>query len=195
MARKPAHLSQVGGRSNRQRVWEALRVHRTNVTLYALARAAMVDDDTVLSYLRCLIAGEYVAKTGPTYDTATYSLLRDVGCEAPRLNRDGTPNSQGQGTEAMWRALRILQETSAEELARYASAATPTAVNTAKAYLAWLAKAGYVQTLRQRGRATRYRLLLSRYSGPRPPMIQRTRQVYDPNLGKVVWAEAPEEQL
>jgi hypothetical protein len=35
---------------------------------------------------------------------------------------------------------------------------------------------------------TRYRFLAARYSGPKPPMIQRIKAVYDPNRSEVVWS-------
>lgn len=199
--RKPADLEMQGGKGNRQRVWEALRQHRDGISLYSLARAACVNDDTVLSYLRCLIAGGYVARNGRTYAEASYSLQRDVGVEAPKLNRDGTPSLQGQGIEAMWRTLRIVGELDAAELATSASASGVTvSLATAKSYLVWLHKADYVLQVgaSQRGVAgglTRYRLAPGKYTGPRPPMIQRIGQVYDANLGEVVFRQEPEVDL
>ncbi|CDM42418.1 helix-turn-helix domain-containing protein [Ectopseudomonas oleovorans] len=198
--RKPVHLEQRGGKSNRQRVWEAIRQQRSGLTCYDLARRARVTEATVRTYLQALINGGYLeaepTDTPPSIgQTRPLRLIRDSGSEAPALKRDGTSCTQGLGTEAMWRALRILGETSAEELARYASAAVPTTTATAKSYLRFLALAGYVQVARRVGKPSRYRMVQARYSGPRPPMIQRTKQVYDPNLGKVVWAEAPEDHL
>lgn len=199
--RKAVDLEMQGGKGNRQRVWEALRQHRDGISLYSLARAACVDDGTVLSYLRCLIAGGYVARDGQSYNSATYSVLKDVGAEAPKLNRDGTPNRQGQGVEAMWRSLRILGELDAAELAASASASgVAVSLATAKSYLVWLSKAEYVLPVgpSKRGCAgslTRYRLAPGKYTGPRPPMIQRIGQVFDPNLGEVVFRQEPEVDL
>lgn len=196
--RKPIHLEQRGGKGNRQRIWEAIRSQRTGFHAYSLSRSAKVNYETVQTYLSALRKAGYIAFTGER-DLVTgerwLTLQQDCGSEAPSLKRDGTLNRQGLGTESMWRALRILGECSAQELAAYASAATPTTASTAGSYLGWLAKAGYVQVIRKPGKANRYLLQRSRYTGPRPPMIQRTRQVYDPNLAKVVWAEAPEDLL
>lgn len=201
--RKPIHLEQRGGKGNRQRIWEAIRAKRDGLTCYELARRAGVDDETVRSYLQSLINGGYLVHEdgGPAgrqndYTTRPMKLVQDCGSEAPALCRDGRPSTQGMGNEAMWRTLRIIGECGPKELAAYASASTPVALETAKRYLRWLAKAGYVQVIRRPGqRAHRYKLAPGRYTGPRPPMIQRTRQVYDPNLAKVVWAEAPEDLL
>lgn len=203
VGRKPIHLEQRGGKGNRQRIWEAIRAKREGLTCYDLARKSSVDDETVRSYLQSLLNGGYLAYEDGSpagspsdYSTKTLKLIQDCGSEAPALCRDGRPNTQGMGNEAMWRTLRIIGECSAQELAAYASASTPVAVETAKRYLKWLNRAGYVLAVRKPGsRAYRYKLAPGRYTGPRPPMIQRTRQVYDPNLAKVVWAEAPEDQL
>ena len=201
--RKPVHLEQRGGKSNRQHIWEAIRGVRVGITCYSLARRARVDDETVRSYLQSLLNGGYLAYEDGSaagspsgFTTKTMHLVLDCGSEAPALRRDGQPNRQGMGNEAMWRTLRIVGECSAQELAAYASASVPVALESAKSHLKWLAKAGYVQKLRKPGsRTNRYKLDSGRYTGPRPPMVQHTRQVYDPNLAKVVWAEAPVDQL
>jgi hypothetical protein len=67
---------------------------------------------------------------------------------------------------------------------------------TAQDYLNQLALAGYLIEIKK-GQAqgthpTRFRFNPARNTGPRPPMIQRTKAVYDPNLGQVVWQEEPD---
>jgi hypothetical protein len=199
--RKPASLEMQGGKSNRQRVWEALRQQRDGISLYSLARAAGVNDDTVLTYLRCLIAGKYITRNGQSYNNSTYSLLNDVGAEAPKINRDGSLNLQGQGVEAMWRSLRIIGELDAAELAESASASGVTvSLAAAKSYLVWLHKADYLLQVGPsqrgcKGSLNRYRLAPGKYTGPRPPMIQRIGQVYDANLDEVVFRQEPEVDL
>lgn len=190
--RKPAHLEMQGGKGNRQRVWEAMRKNPAGITLYALARVAQVDDNTVLSYLRCLIAGGYVERNGRTYNDSTYTLLRDVGAEAPKLNRDGTPNTQGRGVEAMWRSLRILREIDADELVESTKdCGEPVSLATARSYIAWLYKAEYLVliTPASHGHSARYRLTRGGDTGPRAPMIQRIGQVFDPNVSEVVYRQ------
>jgi len=67
----------------------------------------------------------------------------------------------------------------------------------AKDYCANLAKAGYLVVMtkgKPSGKAsvpTRYRFNRAKYKGPKPPMVQRLNSVFDPNLGKIVWQEAP----
>lgn len=196
--RKPADLQMLGGKSNRQRIWEALRERRDGASVYSLARAAEVEDDTVLTFLRCLIAGGYVLKSGKTYASATYTLQKDVGAEAPKLNRDGTLNTQGQGVEAMWRGLRILREVDARDLVQSTAACgEAVSLSTARSYLQWLHKAEYLVMVVVGKPGTpatmaRYRLAHGADTGPRPPMIQRVGQVFDPNLGEVVYRQPAE---
>ncbi|MDO9625169.1 MAG: helix-turn-helix domain-containing protein [Pseudomonas sp.] len=195
---KPAHLLMVGGKSPRQRVWEALRQHRDGLSVYQLARKSGVDDASVLGCLRCLIAGGYVARKGRSYATAVYPLLRDIGVEAPRLNRDGSPSTHGHGVEAMWRSLRIIGEVDAHELATNAGASgVAISINAAVSYLGWLRRAGYLVCVAEGspGKYARYRLAPGKNTGPRPPMIQRIGQVFDPNLGEVVFRQEPEVDL
>lgn len=195
---KPAHLAQIGGKTNRQRIWEAIRAKREGFTCYGLARAAEVDDPTVRAYLEALLAGGYLenGQEDVAFADRPLRLVRDVGAEAPAICRDGRPNRQGLISEALWRSLRILGEATAQELADQASVVAPTKLHTVKSWLLWLKRAGYVQVARA-GRGclpASYRLAPGKYSGPRPPVIQHISQVYDPNLGKVVYRREPEEQ-
>mgnify|MGYP001580370799 FL=1 len=91
----------------------------------------------------------------------------------------------------MWRSLRILGELDADELAGQASIVVPTTSWTARSYLKWLKRAGYVVEVQasKPGKKARYRLAPGKYTGPRPPMIQRIGQVFDPNLGEVVFRQ------
>ncbi|MNZ56462.1 hypothetical protein D3C78_744090 [compost metagenome] len=195
--RKPVHLSMQGGKDNRQRLWEALRENRDGFTWYGLSRTAGVTDETANTYLRALHKSGYIAPLPEARDTAgdrCFHLLRDVGAEAPRLKSDGTPSLQGLGTEAMWRTLRVLGELDAKQLAEHASIAAETSVATAKNYLKWLKWAGYVQEVvpSRPGRLARYRLAPGKYTGPRPPMIQKCGQLYDANLEQVVYRRTRE---
>ncbi|MFI8744514.1 hypothetical protein ACIGKL_05085 [Pseudomonas sp. NPDC077186] len=195
--RKQIHLEMRGGKSNRQRVWEAIRSAAESFTSYKVSRQAKVDQATVRTYLHGLIKGGYVTVlSGGRFEEQTFALANDVGAEAPAVTRDGQPSKAGAGTEAMWRTLRILGELDAEELAKQASIAAPTTRTTAQRYLQWLVHAGYVQIVSKGapGKPARYRLIPQRYSGPRPPMIQRVGQVFDPNLGKVVYRQ-PEPEV
>lgn len=191
--RKRIDLEMQGTKGNRQRVWEAIRVGRDGFTVYEVSRRANTNDATVRSYLQSLIKGGYVEVViGDKFEEQTLRLLKDIGAEAPAVTRDGKLSTAGKGTEAMWRTLRILGELDADELAAQASIVVPTTVWAARSYLKWLKRAGYVVEVKasKPGTKARYRLGHGKYTGPRPPMIQRIGQVFDPNLGEVVFRQA-----
>ena len=191
--RKKIDLEMHGVKGNRQRIWEAIRVGAVGFRAYDISRRASVDDTTVRSYLQSLIKGEYIEVIeGAKFEEQTLRLIKDIGAEAPAVTRDGKPSTAGKGTEAMWRSLRILGELDADELAAQASIVVPTTTWTARSYLKWLKRAGYVVEVQasKPGKKARYRLAPGKYTGPRPPMIQRIGQVFDPNLGEVVFRQA-----
>lgn len=199
--RKPIQMELIGGKPARQRIWEQLRIHQDKFQIYTIARCAEVDDETLKTYLRCLINGQYVVKlTDGLFETADYQLIRNTGIEAPRLTRDGRPVTQGLGQEAMWRCLRMLGPMDARQLAFHAtSGGVEVKVETARRYVKALKRAGYLQVIqpcnRQRGKLEVLALIPRMNTGPRPPQIQRVGVVYDPNLNKVMHAEDPQELM
>lgn len=196
--RKPAHAEMVGGKGSRQRAWEAIRKFGMEkpFSIAKLSVKTNINEDTLQTYVHALeLAGflqsEKITNT-PVAAKVEFQLVRDNGAEAPRLTRDGKPLQQGLGTEAMWRSMRIIGDFDYRELAAHASASGQTVKdNTASSYITSLVAAGYLVCTREKtiGKPglARYRLAAGKNTGPRPPMIQRTKSVYDPNLGKVVW--------
>lgn len=203
MPRKPI-TTYAGGKGPRQRIWEAIRAEQGVAwTRYHIARATGVEDATLTTYVQALHKAGIVEKVGeaPIGNLAAegqWRLARDEGLEAPRLRRDGSRVTQGLAQEAMWRTLRLIKDdTNARELAAHAgTGAIPVADGSAKDYLLALFHAGYLIRTRAgkglgkpgKGLPARYRLNPARNTGPRPPMICRTKVVYDPNEDKVVWA-------
>lgn len=214
MPRKPITLE--GAASPRQRAWAAIRGRGvggvwTVDDIVADTRdgrelGGTVDDATLRTYITCLIAAGLVelrSMGAGRYPRREYRLLRDCGIDAPRLRRDGTPVVQGLAQEQMWRTLRMLGrgDTNARELAAHASSSVvPVAETAAGDYLRTLDTAGYLDRtapgkgLGRGGVQARYRLRADRNTGPKPPMVCRTRVVFDPNLQAVVWAPAVTEE-
>lgn len=197
---KKRRVSQTAtaAKPSRQVIWETLRALHADgqpitsrdvwVSMVETMPRTRVDD-----YIRSLAAGGYLKCENPDRHrgvSAEYTLERDVGVEAPRVRRDGThPGTPGR--EQLWRTLRIIGDCTAAELADAASTSeTPIAVATSSEYLHFLAKGGYLQITRPSGPgiAERYRLIASRWTGPLAPMIQRTKQLFDPNTGEVVYS-------
>ncbi|MBA5605861.1 hypothetical protein H3H36_10870 [Duganella sp. FT3S] len=197
--RKPVEMEMVGGKGSRQIAWEAIRKHSGTFTCLEIAHKTKIAEGTLYTYIQGLEKAGFLTGHMPanaTIGTAKkWELARDNGIEAPRLTREGKPIAQGAGTEAMWRSMRIIGEFNFRDLAAYASTSgTPVAEGTAKAYISALNAAGYLVVTKPAamGKApslARYRIAPGKNTGPRAPMIQRTKSVYDPNIAQVVWKD------
>ncbi len=175
----------VPGLDSRDALWAAIRTRET-FTIPAIREVTRLGYDTVREYILGLEAAGYVARAGGggSVGQAVLYLALRLPHEAPRVRSDGTPVTQGQGREQLWRTIPILKEFSPRELALASSIEEHTVSEAeAKHYCLYLHRAGYLARIT----TGRYRHLPSRRSGPLPPQIQRIRQVWDPNLGAVVW--------
>jgi predicted transcriptional regulator len=195
--RKPAHLELAGGKSPRQRIWEAMRALK-HFNLPQLAQRSKVDKGTLRTYVRSLEKAHYVQKRRAClHESGFYELIKDTGVDAPRLDSAGNEVTQGRSQQQMWRAMRIQRGTSFSyiELAALASTEDVQVPRiTAQQYIKHLLRAGYLSKVQEETRGkhpapARYVLYPSQNTGPRAPMVQRTKCVYDPNLGKIVWNE------
>lgn len=181
--RKPAHLEMVGGKSPRQRIWEKIRELKIFcVPVLVRELPENIHPDTSRTYVKSLKKGGYLNKEGNAY-----RLIKDNGVEAPRLRKDGSEVTQGRAQENIWQTLRRTRRPiGARELAALASTeAIPVNFIAVRDYLLNLNNAGYLN--KYEGKT--FQLKPAMNTGPRPPMIQRISQVYDPNLGKVVWSQ------
>ncbi|HXE96788.1 MAG TPA: hypothetical protein VN642_10305 [Dongiaceae bacterium] len=186
MSRKPIDQQQPS--ECRQAVWDLIRKLNHPFTTSDLQYYIYLDASSINDYLIGLTNAWYLkAAKGPKrMDPVVYTLINDTGHDAPRVRKDGTPVTMGQGRLQMWNAMRILKTFSATDLAFNASTDDHhVAASEAKTYCEALCRAGYLV-----GRANqRYMLIPAKWTGPQPPQIQRTKQVYDPNLKKVVWSK------
>lgn len=133
----------------------------------------------IRDYLRALTVAGYLVKQAPDDATAevAYRLERDAGYEAPRVRADGTEIPR-PGRERMWHVMRVLKDWTALDLAVHASLEDQTiAESEAEHYSKVLCRAGYLQ----RVQPGRWRLVASRWRGPKPPMVRRDRSLFDPN--------------
>lgn len=207
MARQSVDREALKGGSPRERLWRAIRALKT-FDLNTLLDRSKVNKATARTYLECLTAAGQVklAGTRPAtrmrsnslakpQDAKLYTLVRDTGAEAPRLKRDGHPVLAGRARENMWRTMKMLGKFTVLDLA--AAATTEKVLVSeidAKDYARHLALAGYLAIdgsgRRAAGRnpaGATYVFLNSRFTGPKPPMVQRTKCVFDPNLRRIVW--------
>lgn len=203
MARRPATLEMKGGKSPRQRVWEAIRVQRKRFTQPSLAEAVNGMESIIQDYIRALLRAEIIEviaeeQVGRVCVRRTYRLVRDNGVEAPRVTRNGQTVTQGAGNEAMWGTMHRMFERkdfNFRELAAFSSTPdNPVTEETAKTYVLALAAAGYLKCTKDavHGRnatPARYVLIPRMFTGPRAPMVQRTKAVFDPNENRVMWTD------
>ncbi|MDA8230376.1 MAG: hypothetical protein M0006_03465 [Magnetospirillum sp.] len=194
MARKPVHLAQAGGKpQGRQAIWEEIRRQRDGFAVASIADATDIHPTTIRSYLTGLEAAGYIRRA--VGGAPSWTLSRDIGVEAPRVTKDGKPVIQGSAREQMWRTMRMLSgDWSWRDLAIAASTEeAPVNPGDAADYCVNLCRAGYLHLVTpgkgtgNAGIPARYRFVRSKYTGPKPPMVQRVKSVYDPNLRRVVW--------
>lgn len=188
--RKPADLVvDEKHPQGRDAVWAAIRKLRTfsKLDLEAETRAPL---GTLQTYLRGLTLAGYLSRSDSARLTpATWTLVRDVGVEAPRVTRDGKTVTQGDASQRMWQTMRIVKQFTLAELVAVAQVD----YLAARSYVRLLLRARYlrstIEAVPRRGRQAQYRLVPALDTGPRAPMIQRIRQVWDPNLQRVMWPQ------
>lgn len=181
--RKP--VDKLNGYDSREAMWAEIRTMKS-FTIPELKAAVRLHSETVREYVIGLLNGGYLNVDHMSNRVSTYFLVRDVGVDAPRVRKNGSAVTQGQGTANMWRTMRILSVFTAKDLAIAASTETcQIKESTAATYLFYLRAAGYLQLYQ--GKV--YRFVATRYTGPKPPMIQRVKRVFDPNLKRVMWSE------
>jgi hypothetical protein len=90
----------------------------------------------------------------------------------------------------MWRTMQLIVSFSPRDLAGTASTdQMPVSEVDAKFYLKALKAAGYLQVVKEATKKTQACYRLIKRTGPLPPMVQRTKVVFDQNLGEIVHHE------
>lgn len=206
MSRLPAVTELAGGKSARQRVWEAIRAYdavnpQGAFTAEDVSRWSKVACPIVLEYLVSLEAAGYLGAALECDGGARRGvkkgriLVWDNGVEAPRVRRDGSLVTQGRGTQAMWDAMTALDTFTAAFLAEIAMVKPATAAN----YCGFLGRAGYLELVvpghgaGRGGVASVWRCARAHRNKPRAPMITRLKAVYDPNEHRIVWQDGADD--
>lgn len=180
-------MNKRNGIDTRQAVWDAIRAKEV-FNIKDLREETTMKIDSVREYVIGLEKAGYLERINPRDmrpgTASCWKLINDIGFEAPRVRKDGSPVTAGQGRENMWNAMRIMRRFTARELA--VAARTPDCFvkeSTAADYAKHLWHAGYLARLDDGS----YRMLPTAYTGPKAPMIQRTKVVWDPNQNKIRW--------
>jgi len=193
MSRKTVvELAATGKSYGRQAMWEAMR----RLKQFTLADLGVEwDRDSLREYVWRLEAGGFLKQEGEKapFKPNVYLLVRDVGLEAPRLQKDGSVSLMGQGREHMWRAMKMLPSFNVVDLAISASTEdVQVAENEARDYVKHLERAKYLVIVKPATPTSKAVYRLARNTGPKPPMVTRAKIVFDPNLGKIAWVEQVE---
>lgn len=168
----------------RDQLWNAMKVFDGDWFSIAMIRKeTYADRRTLLSYIECLVAGAY-AERRETDENPEYRIVNPVKI-APRLRKDGSVVTQGRGTENMWRTMRMMRQFSPRDLAAHATTGTANvSVLTARKYCELLVRVGYLRTVKPKGGRADAIYKLIRNTGPKPPMVQRDKSIFDQNTNE-----------
>jgi len=203
MARKPADVvANARFPQGRDEIWKHIRALGRDGKTFTISDVWFecgkeIHRDTVRSYMTSLVIAGILKNTMAAPGKAVhFTMPADLGAEAPRVNRRGEHVTQGLGTEAMWRTMKTMSAFTAAELALMASTSkVQISEGAAKDYLKFMARAKFVRTVEMKpGKPTRFAFARQRDPGPKPPQIQRIKQVFDPNSNTVVWPKAEDQK-
>jgi len=199
MAGRTPQLIVSGGKSPKQRMWEAMRVLAKGFDLHDIARRSDQMPYDISRYLEALTKAGIVETVEDDYrkgKTRLYKLAKDEGAEHPRLNSKGERTYDHLATENIWRTLRILSGNVTVEDVISAASVGPVSLTATKVrqYLNALSEAGYLAKTpcdRPMGKPDYFRLVAGKDTGPRPPEIRQLEslQVYDPNLNRLIYTK------
>lgn len=200
MSRKPIQIELKGLKTPRERVWETLlklapqdEIPFTKNDVYFACQPA-VTWSIIDGYLLDLTNAGWLARINGGPDTQIEYRIVKRQAEAPRITRAGQKVTQGSGTEAMWRAMKVLPVFDYIDVAKAATLGDLVVKpGTAKTYVQHLAKAGYLSPVRasKPGVPAKHRLVKN--TGMHAPAITRTKVVFDRNTGEVAPVQTAQE--
>jgi hypothetical protein len=175
----------------RQSLWDVMVEFPDWFTVGDVFAPTFVNRRTIASFLQCLVAGGFAEKEVLGVNLVRYRLIGHLPASAPRLRPDGTKIEDGSGTENMWRSMRMLPRFNHREIAALATTSKiKVSERTARDYCHSLKATGYLRVVKPavpNKSLSVFRLI--RNNGPKPPMIQRVKQVFDPNTDEVFTPE------
>jgi len=146
-------------------------------------------------YVQRLLKAELIERVeiGSNGAVAYRALVRQS--VAPRVRRDGTIIEEASGQQRMWNVMRSPGSRQGFTAADVAVWGMTAGRETAKAYVKMLWQAGYLIRLDKGGPGTlaTYRLDPRMDTGPLPPMILRTKAVFDQNRNEIMGEPLVEE--
>ncbi|MGB0683371.1 MAG: hypothetical protein ACPGOV_11710 [Magnetovibrionaceae bacterium] len=143
--------------------------------------------DSVRGYVKGLVGAKFIAvepRDRPGQPNH-YTVIKQHHGEAPCVTREGEPAKHGLAIEALWRTLRTMRGTFTPETLAVLASTDEVQIKPerARSYLNDLAK---TQIIRKDG--DKYSFVEAFNPGPRAPLVQSVKRVFDPNSWKVLWS-------
>lgn len=180
------------GQAHYWRVMREEHAERGFFTVTSIDMASNARRADISKFVRGLASAGYIEICGENEKHSSpeklYRIARNQA-ECPRLTKSG---SQQTGQRNMWNLLcgpMGRDGITARDLAAFASTDdVPITIDTAKSYIKTLAQAGYLACLVKGGpkKLAVWRLKPAMNTGPLPPMILRSKMVYDQNADKIM---------
>ncbi len=145
----------------------------------------------ITSFIKRLVLGGFVSVEATSSTLPTYRVLLKQSA-TPKVREDGSVVPGVIKQAAMWNAIRSPSCRSgftALDIAYLGSTDdSQIPFETARSYIALLAKAGYLMQVEKgsKGQKTMWRLLPHMNTGPAYPMALMTKVIFDQNRGEVV---------
>lgn len=191
-------LHTAGKQTVREYLWSQVRALKTFTTM-DLASGAPRHFNLELDKIRYYVNGwvksghitSEVTKVAGARQEKSYTLVKDTGIQPPRVDPKGNPVKSGLAREQMWRTMRMIGQFTYQQLAATASTdEVVVSAEDARKYVELLHKANYLQCTtpaNHAGGLAVYMLKPAAWTGNKPPMIKRTKVVFDQNLHEIVW--------
>ncbi|MBA5777443.1 hypothetical protein H2509_13375 [Stappia sp. F7233] len=183
--------------------WSVIQAHElagetfTRGDILRMSNARRRDVDDFFGRLEKAGLVEKVGERGPRPEAVYRATVRQTA--TPRVRRDGTVIESAGKQKCMWNAMRSgahRQGFTAQDIALWGSTdETAISLASAQAYIKALSKAGYLIPLvkGKPGAPGIWRLAPDMNTGPLPPMILRTKVVFDQNRHELVGPVETEE--
>jgi hypothetical protein len=164
-------------------------------TIRHLRDMSSAREQTIRKFVQRLHRAGFVQETASS-PIKSYSVSKPQA-EAPRVRADGSVIESSGAAQCMWNGMRTAfrQGFHATDLVGFASTdEVKITFQAARLYIRHLAEAGYLIKL-ERGpvETALWRLDPSMNSGPKAPLILKTKMIFDQNKGDIVGAAEAEE--
>ena len=170
--------------SPRQLIWLEIRKYADDFTVPQFIHSLKFKQTTVRLYINSLLKAGFIREVyRENSKVRHYELVHNCGYNAPEIDKNGKPSPLCIKNKAMWNTLRITRAAlTSKQLAQFSSTSEfVISAQRARAYLSNLYHAGYLSKT-----GDKYQLLQSMNTGAKSPMVRKNRQVFDPNINKIM---------